>query len=298
MAGSDSDDEGSDSDDDDVGSDEAEQILGPATAKKAAKPKARAAGGGGRRRGRAQTGGSRRSSTKRTKTLLTFAALHHMPEHTQGLYVQSLQKQDLIDLRSSIEQETREAVDLNAVDNRRPSVSDLKEGIIEWLRVNKPTGRKRDRSRFENKRKKVHEAGFCDSDASEGEVDDGASEMQKQKELGQRARAASAAASKEAALAKKNASASKKAQVAEDAQNDPQVVFSLAVFVGARNQNENEKGRGGTRAAYNAHFHDKMMSDFAAEGTKAVSNPHWSECLAYTRHGCVVPICLFAGPSN
>ena len=160
MAGSDSDDEGSDSDDDDVGSDEADQILGSATAKKEAKPKARAAGGGGRRRGRAQTGGSRRSSTKRTKTLLTFAALHHMPEHTQGLYVQSLQKQDLIDLRSSIEQETREAVDLNAVDNRRPSVSDLKEGTIDWLRVNKPTGRKRDRSRFENKRKKVHEADF------------------------------------------------------------------------------------------------------------------------------------------
>ena len=99
MAGSDSDDEGSDSDDDGVGSDEVEQILGPATAKKAAKPKARAARGGGKRRGRAQTGGSRRSSTKRTKTLLTFAALHHMPEHTQGLYVQSLQLQLCVEIR-------------------------------------------------------------------------------------------------------------------------------------------------------------------------------------------------------
>ena len=234
MAGSDSDDEGSDSDDDDVGSDEAEH-FGPATAKKAAKPKARAAGGGGRRRGRAQTGGSRRSSTKRTKTLLTFAALHHMPEHTQGLYVQSLQKQDLIDLRSLIEQETREAVDLNAVDNRRPSVSDLKEGIIEWLRVNKPTGRKRDRSRFENKRQKVHEAGFCDPDASEEEVDEGASRMRQQKELGQLARQQSKESKIQAALAKKSASVSKKAQVEEDAQNDTHVVFSLAVFVGARN---------------------------------------------------------------
>ena len=235
MAGSDSDDEGSDSDDDDVGSDEAEQILGPATAKKAAKPKARAAGGGGRRRGRAQTGGSRRSSTKRTKTLLTFAALHHMPEHTQGLYVQNLQKQDLIDLRSSIEQETREAVDVNAVDNRRPSVSDLKEGIIEWLRVNKPTGRKRDRSRFENKRQKVHEAGFCDPVASEEEVDKGASRMRQQKELGQLARKQSKESKIQAGLAKKSASASKKAQVEEDAQNDTHEVFSLADFVGARN---------------------------------------------------------------
>ena len=104
MAGSDSDDEDVDSDDEDVDSDEAKRILRPATAMKAAKPKA-AAGGGGRRRGRAQTGGSSRSSTKRAKTILTFDALHHMEEHTQGLYVlQGLQEQDLIDLHGACTQ--------------------------------------------------------------------------------------------------------------------------------------------------------------------------------------------------